>query len=50
VVEDVERSPAVTNVQLKCFAGFDVVNLDRDMAITGVPEQPNLKAVGAAII
>jgi hypothetical protein len=50
VVEEVERSLAVTNAQLECFARFGVVNLDRDMAIIGVPEQPNLKAVGAPTV
>jgi hypothetical protein len=50
VVEGVERSLAVGNVQLECFAGFGVVDLDRDVAIVGVPEQANLNAAGAETV
>jgi hypothetical protein len=50
VVEDIERSLAVANAQLERFEGLGVMNLDRDMPIIGVPEQANVKAVGAASV
>jgi hypothetical protein len=50
VVEHVERSLPVTDAQFECFAGLGVVNLNRDMTIIGVPQQANLKAVGAAAV
>jgi hypothetical protein len=37
-------------VKLERFAGVVVMNLDRDVAVIGVPEQANLNAVGAAAV
>jgi hypothetical protein len=50
VVEHIEGSIAVTNVKLERFAPLVVVNLDRDTAVIGVPEQANLNAVDDAAI
>ena len=50
VVKHVEGEFVVTNVKLERFARLVVMNLDRDVAGIGVPEQANLNAVGAAAV